>query len=436
MRIAIIGSGISGLAASWALGKHHAVTLFEKDARLGGHAHTVDVDYDGTRIAVDTGFIVYNTVNYPNLVRLFDTLGVASEPSDMSFGVSFGRGRLEWAGDSIATLFAQKRNLVSPSHHAMWLDIVRFNKRAATDIGSGMTDGLSLGAYLGQCGFSAAFRDRYLLPMGAAIWSMPNGEMLNFPVRRFLEFFENHGLLSGFNTFQWRTVSGGSRAYVRKIAAAIDGDVRTGRGVARVTRTDGGVEVVDVAGHASDFDQVVFACHSDQALAVLGDASRAERDVLGAIRYAPNRAVLHRDPSLMPRRKAVWSSWNYINDDAPGVSLSPVSLTYWMNRLQNIDRRMPLFVTLNPAREPAPELTFAAFDYAHPQFDHAAEVAQRRLKLIQGMHRTWFCGAYCGHGFHEDGLTSALEIAARLGAEPWSRTGRPRIFNALSQAAE
>lgn len=437
-RIAVIGAGVAGLAAAWALGQRHEVTLYEKDERLGGHANTVDVDYDGVSVAVDTGFIVYNNINYPNLVALFETLGVETQPSDMSFGVSFDHGWLEWAGDSVGTYFAQKRNLLRLSHHAMWRDILRFNKQAQRDIAEGSTEGVTLGAYLERRKFGTAFRDRYLLPMGAAIWSMPNADMLGFPAKSFLEFFDNHGLLSGFNTFQWRTVTGGSRSYVAKLVAAARGHFRTGCGATKVTRRDDGVDVVDAVGATTHFDQVVLACHSDQALALLDDsATKSERDLLGAIRYAPNRAVLHRDASLMPKRRAVWSSWNYVNDGRPGLSDGPVSLTYWMNRLQGIDPARPLFVTLNPAREPRPDLTFAAFDYHHPQFDHAADVAQRRLQMIQGTQRTWFCGAYCGHGFHEDGLASALEVAARLGAAaPWGKAGRPRIYTPMAEAAE
>ncbi len=436
MRIAVIGSGISGLGAAWALGKRHDVTLYEKDARPGGHANTVDVDYDGVRIAVDTGFIVYNEANYPNLTRLFETLGVATEESDMSFGVSLDDGRIEWAGDGLASLFAQKRNLLRPSHHAMWMDILRFNKLAANDMTTGRLDGLTLGEYLTERRFGAAFRERYLLPMGAAIWSTPNLDMLDFPAKALVSFFENHRLLAGFNTFTWRTVTGGSRSYVAKLLTDFSGSLRLNAAIRSVARDDDGVTVTDAAGIGERYDQVVFACHPDETLAMLENASPPETSILGAIPYAPNRAVLHRDTSLMPRRSKVWSSWNYVTrvDRAAGA---PVSLTYWMNRLQNIDRSKPLFVTLNPTHAPAPELTFGTFDYSHPQFSNAAQVAQRRLAMIQGTQRTWFCGAWCGYGFHEDGLTAGLEIAARLEAPaPWGAVTAPRIFLRALEAAE
>lgn len=430
-RIAVIGAGITGLGAAWALSQRHDVTVYEKDARLGGHANTVDVDYDGRRIAVDTGFIVYNNINYPNLVALFDRLGVATEASDMSFGVSFGGGSLEWAGDSVATLFAQKRNLLSIRHHAMWTDILRFNRVAAKDLQAGNVGDVSLGDYLSARRFGAAFRDRYLLPMGAAIWSMPNADMMSFPAASLLSFFDNHGLLSGFNTFQWRTVTGGSRSYVRKLSAAIAGDIRAGCGAARVVRTDTGVAVTDTSGDTRTFDDVVMACHPEQTVRLLTDATMAERDALGRIRHAPNVAVLHRDPALMPRRRSVWSSWNYLSSASPGLSEAPVSLTYWMNRLQNIDRATPLFVTLNPAVLPRPDLTFGVFEYAHPQFDAAADAARAALRPLQGRDRVWFCGAWSGHGFHEDGLGAGLEVAAALGSPaPWAAVGRARVFAA------
>lgn len=434
-RIAVVGSGITGLGAAWALSKRHDVTVYEKDARPGGHANTVDVDYDGRKIAVDTGFIVFNDVTYPNLIALFDELGVVTEDSDMSFGVSFAGGNLEYAGDNIRTLFAQKRNLLSLRHHAMWTDILRFNRTATADIASGVIGTQSLADYLKTRRFGSAFRDRYLLPMGAAIWSTPNAEMLNFPAASLLSFFQNHGLLSGFNTFQWRTVTGGSRQYVAKLLAAIEGTVRTGCGVTEVRSVDGGVSVTDNGGGTAVFDEVVLACHAGQALALLADATPMESSVLSRLRTSPNTAVLHRDPSLMPRRPSVWSSWNYLSDAKPGLTDTPVSLTYWMNRLQNIDRRFPLFVTLNPARPPRPELTFGTFDYAHPQIDSYADAALSDLRPLQGRRHIWFCGAWSGHGFHEDGLAAGLEIAAALGAPaPWGKAGRPRVFAAKSAA--
>ncbi len=431
MRIAVIGSGIAGLGAAWALGRRHEVTLYEKDARAGGHSNTVDVPTPRGVVPVDTGFIVFNEPNYPNLTRFFDALGVETERSNMSFAVSLADGALEWAGDNVLKLFAQKRNLFRPSFHAMWSDILRFNKKARADMSAGALGGLSLGDYLNAHGFSDSFRDNYLLPMGAAIWSTPAPEMLAFPAESFVRFFDNHSLLNGFATPAWRTVTGGSRSYVRKALADMRAEVRLGCAVARVTREADAVRVEDRDGGVARFDQVVLACHSDQALRLLGDPTDAERRLLGAIRYAPNVAILHRDPALMPRRKLVWSSWNYMSRTRPGPTedAGPVSVTYWMNKLQNIDRRDPLFVSLNPAAPPRADLEIARFDYDHPQFDRAALAAQAQLAEIQGRAGTWFCGAWCGHGFHEDGLTSALEVAERLGAPaPWGRAVNPRIF--------
>lgn len=425
--IAVIGAGIAGMGAAWALSRRHDVTLFEKDARPGGHSNTVTVDYDGARIAVDTGFIVYNTVNYPNLVRLFEKLGVKTEESNMSFSVSMDSGRLEWAGDSIGKLFAQKRNILKPGFHGMWLDILRFNKRALLDLNRGALDAYSLGEYLDLHGFGRRFREHYLLPMGAAIWSTSAGDMLGFPARSFVEFFDNHALLQGFNTHSWRTVSGGSQCYVEKLIADFRGRLVCDAQLRAVSRSGAGVALHFSDGAIQAFDEVVFACHPDQALAMLTQARADEREILSAMRYAPNRAILHRDARLMPRRRKVWSSWNYLGEHA--ASGAPVSLTYWMNRLQNIDPARPLFVSLNPSELPRADLIFGSFQYEHPQFDRAALAARVKLAAIQGAGGVWYCGAWCGHGFHEDGLTSGLEVAERLGAEmPFGRIAAPRIF--------
>ena len=433
MRIAVIGSGIAGLGAAWALSKRHEVVLFEKAPRPGGHAHTVDVYHDGARIAVDTGFIVYNEINYPNLVRLFARLGVPTQASDMSFGVSLAGGRLEWAGDSIGALFAQKRNIFRPSHHAMWMDILRFNRQAPIDLAAGALEGLTLGAYLERRRLGAAFRDRYLLPMAAAIWSTPDTGMLEFPANAFISFFDNHRLLAGFDTLTWRTVTGGSRTYVARLLEDFAGELRLNCAVARVERHEGHVTVV-ADGAPERFDHAVLASHADETLALLADADGREAELLGSIRYTANRAVLHRDESLMPRRRKVWSSWNYLGDSG-GAQAKAVSLTYWMNRLQGIDPRAPLFVTLNPAREPAADKTFGTFRYEHPRFDMTAQAAQRAIGAVQGIRRTWFCGAWRGFGFHEDGLSSGLEVAARLGAPaPWGPPGEIRVLSSALAA--
>ena len=434
MRIAIVGSGIAGMGAAWALHRDHEIVVYEKENRIGGHSHTVEVDHGGTRIPVDTGFIVYNEVNYPNLTALFSELAVPTLETQMTFGFSAQDGGLEWQGNTIRTLFAQKRNVLSLSFHRMWMDILRFRREGLADLNAGRTDGHSLGSYLKANRYGVAFRDNCILPMGAAIWSSSAEDMLAFPAQSFIRFFENHRLFY-FDKPMWRTVKGGSREYVKRLTAPFADRIRLSTPVARIERLEDGVEITDVRGGRETFDQVILACHSDQTLPLLADATDAERQILGPMRYAPNMVYLHRDPALMPKRKSVWSSWNYLaRETAKGGA---VSVTYWMNRLQSIDETKPLFVSLNPPAPPAPELTFRTFGYDHPQFDAAALVSQRRLHMIQGQHRTWYCGAYAGYGFHEDGLTSGLEVAARLGAKlPWGEVKAPRVFADLAEAAE
>lgn len=434
MRVAIVGSGIAGMGAAWALHRDHEITVFEKEPRPGGHSHTVDVHYDGTAIPVDTGFIVYNELNYPNLTALFATLGVETIPTNMTFGFSSLNGRLEWQGNTIGSLFAQRSNLLSLSFHRMWLDILRFRRNGLADLNAGRTNGHSLGSYLKANAYGDAFRDHCIVPMGAAIWSTSASEMLSFPAESFIRFFENHRLFY-FDKPLWRTVKGGSREYVKRLTAPFANRIRLNTPVAKIARTSASVEITDATGNRETFDQVILACHSDEALPLLADATDAERQVLGRMRYAPNRVYLHRDPALMPKRKAVWSSWNYLarETDTGGA----VSVSYWMNRLQLIDEAKPLFVTLNPPAPPSAHLTFGTFTYDHPQFDTAALAAQRRLHMIQGERRTWFCGAYAGYGFHEDGLTAGLEVAQRIGAK--LRLGavqNPRVFQDLKEAAE
>lgn len=421
------------MAAAWALHREHDIVLYEKEPRLGGHSHTVDVDYEGTRIPVDTGFIVYNELNYPNLTALFRHLGVATQESDMTFGFSARGGALEWRGNNIRSLFAQSSNVLRLSFHRMWLDILRFRRESIADLMQGRVDGLSLGDYLRRNRYSAGFRDDCVLPMGAAIWSSSAADMLQFPAASFIRFFDNHRLFH-FDKPVWRTVTGGSREYVKCLTAPFADRIRTATGVARVDRNEHDVVVLDQSGGAAKFDQVILACHSDQALRLLTNPTHAERGILGALRYAPNTVYLHRDPALMPRRRSVWSSWNYLS---PADNSRAVSVTYWMNSLQGIDNRFPLFVSLNPPQSPREELTFATFQCDHPQFDAAALAAQRRLQLLQGQHRTWYCGAYAGYGFHEDGLTAGLEVARCLGARlPWEHIASPRIFTARQEAAE
>jgi len=416
MRIAVIGTGISGLSCAWLLDQRHSVTVYEAEARLGGHSNTVPVPWRGGTIPVDTGFLVYNELNYPQLTRLLAHLGVRSRPSDMSFGVSIDGGRFEYAGSSLGML-AQPANLTRPRFHGMLHDIVRFHRDARRFLAEGGPGEPTLGRFLADRGYGDWFQRRYLLPMGAAIWSASLDGMLDFPARTLLRFFDNHGLLSIHDRPQWRTIEGGSQAYVERLAAPLRGRVRLATPALAVRRTSGGAEVIDGQGGRTIFDHVVLACHADQALGLIERPAPTERALLGAFRYQPNRAVLHRDPSLMPRRRSVWSSWNYL---AHQGHENKVSVTYWLNRLQGIDPACLALLSLNPLHEPAPDSVIAAFDYAHPQYDHGSIAAQRRLHEIQGVDRLWFAGAHWGHGFHEDGLRSGLAVAAGLGvAAPW-----------------
>ena len=412
MRIAVIGSGVSGLGAAYALKDTADVVLYEREKRLGGHARTATIDYEGRRIDVDTGFIVYNERNYPNLVGLFDALGVATRETDMSF--AFAGGGLEWSSNFPRGVFAQKRNLANPRFLAMLADMHRFNRVAAEDLAAGWLENLTLADYLERRGFGRDFRDRYLLPMGAAIWSTADRGMIEHPAESFIRFFANHNLLQ-FVQPLWRSVEGGSRSYVERIAAQLGDRVRAGVGVAGVLRQGAGVAVTDVNGDTDWFDRVIFACHSDQAARLLADADPEERAFLAAVRYGPNRAFLHRDARLMPKRRAAWGSWNAMGGDDGAHSV-----TYWMNNLQGLDAGRPLFLSLNPPTPPTPELTFETFDCEHPRFDAVALSAQRRIGRIQGRGGVWYAGAWLGHGFHEDGLTAGLRAAINLGGRtPW-----------------
>jgi uncharacterized protein len=428
-KIAIIGSGISGAAAAWALNSVHDVTLFEAAARPGGHTATVDIDYDGTPVSVDTGFIVYNELNYPLLTALFRHLDVKTHASEMSFALSLDNGRLEWSGQSYAALFAQRRNLVSPGFYWMLREVLRFNRQCLTDRASRALDGKTIGEYLRWRGFSARFRDDYLVPMGAAIWSTPRASMLDFPALAFVNFFDNHRLVYQDRP-EWRTVTGGSKNYLSKLLAPLGRRVHLGEAVVEARREHGKVMLSLSSGRLETFDYAVFAGHSDQTLAILADASDDERAMLSAVKFRPNRVVLHRDPSLMPKRRAAWSAWNYLRSSRPGGE-PEVTMTYWMNRLQGIDETKPLFVSLNPEREPKAGAVFGEWTYDHPQFDAAALAAQKRLSLIQGRWNCHFIGAWTGYGFHEDGLRSGLEAAVSLGAPmPWRANAR------MAEAAE
>ncbi len=421
MRIAVVGSGISGLSAAWLMSRDHDVVLYEADQRIGGHSNTALVDYDGTEIPVDTGFIVYNVATYPNLIALFDHLKVPTEASDMAFSVSVADGAFEYEG-SLKGLIAQPSNWLDPGFRGMLLDVLKFFRTAGDLIDR--NENISIEAWLRREGYGDRFIFDHLLPMAAAIWSCPVETMKAFPAASFLRFFHNHGLLKLMNRPQWRTVSGGSRSYVSRIVTELGDRVRRGTPVTAIRRTETNAVVTDAHGHETTYDQVILAAHADQALAMLSDPSAEERSLLGAVGYQENVAVLHRDPALMPKRHATWAAWNYMSDGSRDWD-QRVSLTYWMNRLQNIDQSYPLFVSLNPFVEPDPELTFGRFEYTHPVFDEAAVAAQQRLPTIQGQKRTWFCGSYCGYGFHEDGLKSAIAVARALGAPPPWQTDVP-----------
>jgi predicted NAD/FAD-binding protein len=432
--IAVVGSGIAGLASAWLLSRAHHVTLYEAAPRVGGHSCTVDVPRQGGTQRVDMGFIVYNEPSYPNLTALFRYLGVPTQPSCMSLGISIDDGALEYGGHDFRALFAQRRNLVRPRFWRMLRDLAHLHR-----IGPAQRpdDTVTLGAWLDCHGFSAGFQRDHLLPMAAAIWSCPAGAVRAQPAAAFLRFCDNHGLLRLRDRPAWRTVTGGSRTYVERLLATFSGRVETGREVVAIRRGTDRVMVRDAAGIASEFDHVVLATHGDQACALLADKDSCEQSVLGAFRCLPNRAVLHTDARLMPCRRGMWSSWNFLarsdaQNDAPCV-------TYWLNRLQDLPGP-DLFVTLNPIREPPARLVLAEQFFAHPVFYTVTLAAQKDIWALQGRRRTWFCGAYLGAGFHEDGLQAGLAVAEALGGvrRPWNvrdESGRLHVPPELALAA-
>lgn len=419
-KVAVIGTGISGMAAAWLLSSRHDVTVYERADRIGGHSNTVDARTPRDVVPVDMGFIVYNEQTYPNLTALFHHLQVKSEDSEMSFAVSLDGGALEYSGSNLATVFAQKRNLLSPRFWTMLRDVRRFYQEAPTDmlrLGSQAT----LGDYLKLGGFSVAFRDDHLLPMAAAIWSAPARAMLNYPANAFIRFHDNHGLLKLKDRPVWRTVRGGSRSYVERLTKSYAGQIRLNENIVSINRHTDGVDIQTAGGDTKRYDHIVMATHADQALALLSKPTNQERALLTPFRYSRNLAVLHCDKGLMPQRRSVWSSWNYIGErDVAAPSNCTVS--YWMNRLQNLATDTQLFVTLNPQRPPHAETIFHSEIYHHPMMDSAALAAQRGLWALQGQNRTWFCGAYFGAGFHEDGLQSGLGVAEAIGGvrRPWT----------------
>ena len=461
MNIAVVGAGISGLSCAWLLSRQHAVTLFEKDDRFGGHSHTVNVG-DDQLTPVDTGFIVFNERTYPNLVAFFQYLEVPFVPTDMSFAVSLDNGATEYSGADLSGLFVQKSNLFRPGYWLMLADILRFYRNSAkwlgslekrqhygrgepdtVSVGNGKTNpehnerqwssidaSLTLGQLLHREHFSQRFIHDHLIPMGAAIWSTPAEKILDYPALAFLRFCANHGLLQLSDRPQWQTVKGGSREYVQRIIAQLGDSALTNRCIRKVKRFANHVQLTDFQGKEWQFDQVVMACHADTALSLLAEPDEFEQYLLGAFTFQRNRAVLHSDERLMPQNKKAWASWNYLGSRHPDNNGSGPAVTYWMNNLQHLDGQ-PLFVTLNPGHEPATGLIHGCYLYDHPVFNCAALEAQEQIWALQGRNRTWYCGAWMGYGFHEDGLQSGLAVAESLGGirRPWQVAGaNNRLF--------
>lgn len=435
--IAVVGSGIAGMSAAWLLSQGHNVTVYEKEGRVGGHSNTVDFPGINGPQPVDTGFIVYNEVNYPNLVALFGHLGVPTKPSNMSFSVSIDGGRLEYGSAGANAVVGQRRNIVKPRFWRMMTEIRRFYTEAKDYLNADISHlHQTLGEFLDIRGYGRDFSDLFILPIGAAIWSTKPAEMRVQPALTFLRFFASHGLLAFDGGIKWRTVDGGSREYVNRLTADYAEQVKVGAGVRSISRFPGGIEVMDAAGNLNRHDHVVIAAHGDEAFAMLRDADSLESVILGQFRYTDNQVVLHTDERLMPRRRRIWSSWNY-----NGTAEDGVSVTYWMNSLQGIDPRSPLFISVNPKIELDHRKVLQTFRYQHPFFDIGAWSAQRRLWELQGRRNTWFCGSYFGYGFHEDGLQSGLAVAEDLGGirRPWSvanESGRIyRLPGVLQKAA-
>lgn len=423
LNIAVIGSGISGIASAWLLSQKHHVTLFEKNNYLGGHTHTVTVqDPQGVNHAVDTGFIVYNEPNYPLLTQLFKHLNIPTQNTEMSFSVSINDGEIEYSGNNLNTLFAQRKNLFSFTHWQMITDIIRFNRIAKQSLQSPAIEGMNLADFLAQHQFSDSLKQHYLLPMAAAIWSCPTHTMLKFPARSFLQFFENHGLLNVEKRPQWQTVINGSHQYIKAMLAHTNQRLRihTDAAVTQVMTNPSNQthSLQTEAGLFGDFDHVIFASHADETYAMLDENLKSEFGLLQAFQYQKNTAYLHSDTQLMPKRKATWAAWNYLRNTHQAED--KVAVSYWMNKLQSLDTPHPILVTLNPGVAPDSERTYAVFNYDHPVFDQAALEAQTQLKQVQGKHGYWFAGAYTGYGFHEDGLRSAVELMPHFGVElPW-----------------
>ena len=412
MNIAIIGAGISGLTAAYYLRHQHDITVYEAAPRIGGHTATVDVEHKGQHYAIDTGFIVYNDWTYPNFIELMQELGVETQPTEMSFSVRCDESGLEYGGNNLNTLFAQRRNLLRPSFHRMLRDILRFNREAIRDLESGRISATTtLGEYLVDNRYGEAFIYQYLLPMGCAIWSASTERMVDFPLLFFTRFFKNHGLLSVNDRPQWHVIKGGSRRYLEPLIQEFSASIRLDAKISAVRRHQEAVQLVMANGLTVQYDQVVFACHSDQALELLEDPSRDERDALEAIPYQSNEVVLHTDESLLPRHRAAWSSWNYWLRER---RQERAVLNYNMNILQGLKADTTFCVTLNASESIAPARIIDSFNYSHPVFSLESVAAAQKIQDFNGLNRTWFAGAYLGNGFHEDGVVSGRRVAEAI----------------------
>lgn len=434
--IGVVGGGIGGLGAAWLLDSRYEVTLLERNAYVGGHSNTLEVSDPRGAFPVDTGFMVFNRRNYPLLSALFGHLEVPTYPTSMSFAASLEGGRIEYGGDNLNTLFGARSNLLDWRFLRMVKEILQFNAAAKAFIQSNPGTGLSVGDFLEQGRYSERFASHYLLPMAAAIWSCPTEDMRAFPFLSFARFFANHGLLDLVNRPEWETVRGGSRAYVQAMLSRFRGRCLTGTPIRQVRRSDQGVEVQTAAGERLHFDAVVMGCHADEALALIDSPTELERDILGSFRYQINQVFLHTDTALMPKRRRVWSSWNYLQQQGAGAQ-SAVTVTYWMNSLQDLPKDRDVFVSLNPRVPPCESSILAELSYEHPMFDARATAAQHRIGEIQGTDRLWFSGAYLGYGFHEDGFRAAVNVARGFDVRPPWESGAPeKVASATPSTAE
>ncbi|MFT6106162.1 MAG: putative NAD/FAD-binding protein [Rickettsiales bacterium] len=419
MKIAIIGSGISGLSSAWLLNKDHDITLFEKNDYLGGHSNTALIEYDSKKIAVDTGFIVFNFRTYPNLKAFFEVLKVPIQKSNMSFGIKDLDNGFEYSGDSLSGLFAQKKNFFNLKFLKMLKDILKFNKNAIKLVENGEDfKDKSLGEFIDDLKLGEYFKNYYLFPMAGAIWSCPLDLIKNYPAKNFLQFFYNHGLLTILNQPQWYTVSGGSKEYVKKMSESFADKIKLNCNIIASNQAEGGIILTCDQGKNYSFDHVIFASHADQTHRIISDKTPLEEEIISKVKYSDNIAVLHKDQNQMPKNKKAWASWIYLSKQKE----QKVALSYWMNNLQNIDHQNPLFVTLNPIEKIDQKDVFGEYKYQHPIFDAEAIDAQENLEKIQGKRNIWFCGAWTKYGFHEDGLNSAINIAEKLGVKvPWKK---------------